>query len=255
VVDRFLELAPARVRPVLMLVLTFTTGVVDAVGYLGLDRVFTGNMTGNVVILGMALLGADDLPVLGPLLALLGFMAGAAVGGRSLRRSAPGWTRPTTVVLVIVGLTTIGLAVALLAVGEEPSRGLEITTTTALGAAMGAQAAAARFVAVKDVTTVVVTSTITGLAADSVLGNGTASGADSRRRLWAVLLILAGAAAGAALLRWHLGASMLLAGALILAVAVAGGLHARRCRPGPARSAGWNRPIVRASRRRRRWGA
>jgi hypothetical protein len=38
-----------------MLALTFTTGIVDAVGYLGLDRVFTANMTGNVVILGMAL--------------------------------------------------------------------------------------------------------------------------------------------------------------------------------------------------------
>jgi uncharacterized membrane protein YoaK (UPF0700 family) len=37
---------------VLMMVLTFTTGIIDAVGYLGLDRVFTANMTGNVVILG-----------------------------------------------------------------------------------------------------------------------------------------------------------------------------------------------------------
>ena len=51
---------------VLMLALTFTTGIVDAVGYLGLDRVFTANMTGNVVILGMAVVGAEDLPVLGP---------------------------------------------------------------------------------------------------------------------------------------------------------------------------------------------
>ena len=68
-----------RMHLVLMLVLTFTTGVVDAVGYLGLDRVFTGNMTGNVVILGMAVVGAEDLPVLGPVLALVGVMAGAAL--------------------------------------------------------------------------------------------------------------------------------------------------------------------------------
>ena len=47
---------------VLMLTLTFGTGIVDAVGYLGLDRVFTGNMTGNVVILGMALVGAREAP-------------------------------------------------------------------------------------------------------------------------------------------------------------------------------------------------
>lgn len=50
----------------LMLALTFSTSVVDAVGYLGLDQVFTGNMTGNVVILGMALTGAQQLPVVGP---------------------------------------------------------------------------------------------------------------------------------------------------------------------------------------------
>ena len=46
-----------RMHLSLMLALTFTTGINDAVGYLGLDKVFTGNMTGNVVILGMALAG------------------------------------------------------------------------------------------------------------------------------------------------------------------------------------------------------
>ncbi|XTR51741.1 DUF1275 family protein [Pseudarthrobacter sp. So.54] len=56
----------ARLHLVLMLMLTFSTGVVDAVGYLGLDRVFTGNMTGNVVLLGMAVVGGTGLPVLRP---------------------------------------------------------------------------------------------------------------------------------------------------------------------------------------------
>ena len=60
-----------------MLALTFATGIIDAVGYLGLDRVFTGNMTGNVVVLGMALAGGNGLPVVGPLVALAGFVAGA----------------------------------------------------------------------------------------------------------------------------------------------------------------------------------
>jgi uncharacterized membrane protein YoaK (UPF0700 family) len=223
---RFLALTPARVHLLLMLLLTFTTGVVDAVGYLGLDRVFTGNMTGNVVILGMALVGADGLPILGPVLALLGFMAGAAAGGRALRRSAGGWTGRTTTLLTLVGVVTVALGAVLAGVGDDPARPVAITITTALGAAMGTQAATARFLAVKDVTTVVVTSTITGLAADSVLGNGSAAPADSWRRGWAVVLILAGAALGAALLRWHLAASMLVAGLLVLVVAAAGAAHA-----------------------------
>ena len=74
-----------------MLALTFSTGVIDAVGYLGLDKVFTGNMTGNVVILGMALAGADGLPIIGPLIALFAFMVGAAISGRTLRARPAGW--------------------------------------------------------------------------------------------------------------------------------------------------------------------
>jgi len=58
-----------------MLVLTFGTEIVDAVGYLGLNRVFTGNTTGNVVFRGMALIGGNGLPVLGPLIALGGFIS------------------------------------------------------------------------------------------------------------------------------------------------------------------------------------
>lgn len=209
----------------LMLALTFATGVVDAVGYLGLDRVFTGNMTGNVVILGMALVGADDLPVLGPVLALAGFMAGAALGGRILRRAAGAWTTRTTVLFSLVSLSVLGLGVALLAGGGDLSRELQVTSTAVLGAAMGTQAATARFIAVRDVTTVVVTSTITGLAADSVLGSG--KGGGSARRFWAVVLILAGAAAGALVLRWSLASGVLLAGGVIGAVTLLGWWHGR----------------------------
>ena len=59
VTNRLAAVPADRLHLVLMLVLTFTTGIVDAVGFLGLDRVFTGNMTGNVVILGMAAEGAE----------------------------------------------------------------------------------------------------------------------------------------------------------------------------------------------------
>ena len=216
---------PDRRHLILMLALTFSTGVVDAIGYLGLDRVFTGNMTGNVVILGMALVGAEDLPVLGPVLALVGFMGGAALGGRVLRRATAGWSRRTTVLLALVGAVILALGVVVL-VDEELAEPVALTTTTLLGAAMGLQAATARFIAVKDVTTVVVTSTITGLAADSVLGSGRRGG--SARRIAAVVLILAGAAAGAALLKWHLGAGFVVSAVITLVVAAVGATSSRR---------------------------
>jgi uncharacterized membrane protein YoaK (UPF0700 family) len=209
-----------------MLALTFSTGIVDAVGYLGLDRVFTGNMTGNVVILGMALTGAEDLPVVGPLLALAGFMAGAALSGRMLRQVEPGWGRQATGLLSLVAGVMLGVGIFLMFAGDGLGRALQIGMTTVLGTAMGVQAATARFLAVKDVTTVVVTSTITGLAADSVLGGGNGNGGG--RRASAVALILAGAAVGALLLRWELGAGLVVAGGVVAVVTALGALHAHR---------------------------
>lgn len=230
VTARLRALPAAQLHLSLMLVLTFTTGINDAVGYLGLDKVFTGNMTGNVVVLGMALVGGTNLPTLGPALALLGFMAGAAIGGRALKGSAPAWSRRVTVLFGCVAAVMLVLSAVLFAVGEDPAHGLMVTVTTGAAVAMGLQAATARHVAVTDVTTVVVTSTITGLAADSVLGGG--SGVRSVRRFLAIGLILLGATAGALLLKVHLGAGLLLAGLVIAVVTVVGSLH-----PGDAEAA------------------
>ncbi|MFT4084372.1 MAG: YoaK family protein [Nocardioides sp.] len=226
---RRLRAVPAeRMHLWLMLVLTFTTGINDAVGYLGLDKVFTGNMTGNVVVLGMALAGGSGLPVLGPALALVGFMAGAALGGRVLSR-APAWDRRTTGLFALVAVVMVALSVLLFAAGAEPGRGVMVTTTTIAAVAMGTQAAAARHLAVKDVTTVVVTSTITGLAADSPFGSGKAPwrGGGTLRRLGAVVLILLGALFGALLLKSHLGLGLLVAGVVIGGATLLGAWHAR----------------------------
>jgi uncharacterized membrane protein YoaK (UPF0700 family) len=97
---------------------------------------------------------------------------------------------------------------------------------------MGVQAATARFIGVKDVTTVVVTSTITGMAADSVLGAGKSGG--SGRRVAAVLLILLGAAAGALLLKADVAWGLIASGLLVAGVTAIGALHAHhhpRVRP------------------------
>ena len=67
--------------------LTFTTGLVDAVSYLGLGRVFTANMTGNIVFLGFGIAGSGGLPVVAPLVSLArSFWAQAAVAS-----SRGGW--------------------------------------------------------------------------------------------------------------------------------------------------------------------
>ncbi|WP_367379174.1 YoaK family protein [Subtercola boreus] len=209
----------------LMLALTFSTGVVDAVGYLGLDRVFTGNMTGNVVILGMALAGADGLPVIGPVIALLSFMLGAVIAGRVLRPIKEGWTHRSTSLLTAVAVIMVGLAVGLLVYGGTPPQPQEYIVTMFLAIAMGIQAGTARHIGVKDVTTVVVTSTITGFAADSRLAGG--KGQPWFRRAAAIVLIAAGAGVGALLLRLGLGWGVSLSALITVIVAVLGHVGAR----------------------------
>lgn len=204
-----------------LLALTFTTGIVDAIGYLGLDHVFTANMTGNVVILGMALAGGDGLPVAGPAIALAAFLIGAAVSGRVLRAVDPGWTGRTTIVFGIVAALTAACA-ALTLLPRTPT--VELPTTAALALAMGLQAAAARHLAVADVTTVVVTSTMTGLAADSWLGRR--AGQRWPRRVLAIVLIGAGALVGALLLLIHPALGLGVAAVLIVGANLVG--HAAR---------------------------
>lgn len=213
---------PRRRDLALMLVLTFTTGIVDAVGYLGLDFIFAGNMTGNVLILGMGIGKAADVPVAGPALALVMFGLGAAIGGRLLRGSPRAWGRGTTTAVAVTGAATAAAALlfVVLPSGSGASEPVAVRSVAValLSGAMGLQAAAARQLGVADVTTVVVTSTLTRLFAD--LGSG-APGLWARRA-GAVVLIGAGAAVGAVLLRVHIAVALGVAAVLVLAVAGVG---------------------------------
>src|SRR5438067_1579673 len=60
--------------------LSFVTGIVDAVTYLGVGHVFAANMTGNVVLLGFALVGGDQVSVSASLVSLGAFLVGATLG-------------------------------------------------------------------------------------------------------------------------------------------------------------------------------
>lgn len=206
----------------LMLTLSFSTGIVDAVGYLGLDRVFTANMTGNVVILAMGLTGAGGLPVVGPLVALIGFVAGAVIAGRVLRGVPKGWTRRDTGLLTAVAVLLVVAVVPAILVPEAPPYPpwIGLPVTALLAVAMGMQGGTARHIAVADVTTIVITSTLAGLAFDSRLGRRT--GQPWLRRLSAVTLIGLGALVGAALLQMRFWLGLGLAAAILVVVAVLG---------------------------------
>lgn len=207
--------------------LTFVTGVVDAVGFLALDRVFVGNMTGNIVILGMGVAGADDLPVLGPGIALAAFTAAAYAAGLVLRKpraaNPPGWHHRVTVLLTLGALTLTGLTVVAALVDVHNAPVVQIVMAAATAAVMGQQAMVARALAVTDMTTVVVTSTLAALAGETWTKG--AGGVLVNRRLGAIAVLFAGALAGALLLRVHIAVPFGLAAALTTAVAVLGHLR------------------------------
>jgi uncharacterized membrane protein YoaK (UPF0700 family) len=205
--------------------LTLVTGLVDAACYLGLGRVFTANMTGNVVLLAFGAAGTQGLPVLGPTVSLLVFLVGAAGGGRLATRLVGPATTPVSASarhrwLGITLLIELGLVITagVVAIGlpVDGGSGRHYVVIALLAAALGLQNATVRRLAVPDLTTTVLTLTLTGLAADSWLAGGQSPRA--RRRLATVGLMAAGALIGALLLRVDL-ALPVLAAALVIALA------------------------------------
>jgi uncharacterized membrane protein YoaK (UPF0700 family) len=206
----------------LLLTLTVVTGVVDAVSFLGLGRVFVANMTGNVVFLGFAAAGEATLSVLASLTAVLAFLAGALAGGRLARREDDHDTlRQATMVQAALIAVAVVLA-ATLGSGTRPGSELLIVV---LGVAMGLQNAAVRRIGAPDLTTTVLTMTLTGFAADSKVAGG--EGAHPLRKVAAVGAMLAGAFAGG-LLQLHVAMWTALALSLVLVLAVLAVLQVNR---------------------------
>jgi uncharacterized membrane protein YoaK (UPF0700 family) len=202
-----------------LLVLTFSTGLVDAVSYLGLGRVFTANMTGNIVLLGFGVAGSEGLPVVAPLVSLAAFLVGSAVGGMLATATQDRHPDHVARALGIEAVLILVAAVVAAAIDVEPGTFDAGVVIALLALAMGVRNATVRKLGVPDLTTTVLTMTLTGLAADSRVAGGSGSG--SVRRIAAVLAMLTGALAGALLLDISLVPPLLAAAGLALLVALA----------------------------------
>jgi uncharacterized membrane protein YoaK (UPF0700 family) len=206
--------------PPVLISMTLVTGLVDAFSYLVLGHVFVANMTGNVVFLGFALAGAPGFSITASVAATLAFAAGALIGGRlgTWHRGHRGRLHSAAAVCQAVFLA---IAVILAAAGDPGvSAWYRYGLIVVLGASMGIQNASARKLAIPDLTTTVLTLTITGIAADSKLAGGT--GSKAGRRLLSVATMLVGAVVGAALIRHaQIWWPLLIALAVIIAGAAA----------------------------------
>jgi uncharacterized membrane protein YoaK (UPF0700 family) len=209
-----------------LLTLTAVTGLVDAVSYLRLGHVFVANMTGNVVFLGFSTDPRAGLSAAASIVAIAGFLLGALAGGRAahaLAAARPGhWLAGTftgEALILAVAAVLIGAGVLPFA-GTGMAGGGKYATIAVLAVALGVQNSTVRHLGAPDLTTTVLTLTLTGLTADSALAGG--PGARPHRRLGSVAAMLAGAAAGAGMIQWWPPVAVIaVAAVLVAAVAVA----------------------------------
>jgi uncharacterized membrane protein YoaK (UPF0700 family) len=220
---------PSRPILVSLFLLTVVTGIVDAASVLGLGHVFTANMTGNVVFLGFAVAGQGSTSVVASLNALGSFTLGALFGGRVSR------TLSARAVRLAFGVEVCLLFVAAF-LGLCALERATMVLVSLLAFAMGVRNAVVRKLAVPDMTTTVLTLTITGLAADSSWAGG--NNPRWRRRLLAVLMMLAGASLGAGLLPrgigWVVGLAAVLEGVAIVVLVRHAGTLAPSTAPRPS---------------------
>lgn len=195
------------VRDVLLVCLAFGAGAVDAISFLGLDRVFTGNMTGNLVLLGLAAGRANGSEVVRSAVSLAAFSVGVLLAVflvAMISRRRPGtpgsnlWPVGVTVVLALEALVQGGFFAGWLNVGGHPGLVFEAVLVGLSALAMGMQSDAVAALGVAGVTTTYVTGTLTGLLRGLVVGGDDVP--NRLRRAGVLAGLLVGAVVGAVLL-------------------------------------------------------
>ncbi|MFI1018609.1 YoaK family protein [Streptomyces sp. NPDC020965] len=197
--------APVPARPagrgdrlladLLPLLLTVAAGATDALAYLGLGGVFTANMTGNLVLFGIAGAHGIDLSVARASAATLAFTAGLVLTFRLTRDLPAGslWPRRITGTLAVSLLCQVAFLVGWIAVDARPGKVWDVALVAISALAMGIQTACARRVAVAGITTTFVTGTLTAMAESAAGG----SARHLVRRLCVLLALVVGALGGA----------------------------------------------------------
>lgn len=183
-----------------LLLLTFATGLVDAVSVLVLGHVFVANMTGNVIFLGFWFVPHSGVDMTAAVVAFASFVAGTVLGGRFARHLDTEVRRWLGVALgaevVMLGALAILAGAGVLAYDD----GGKLVLIAGLAVTFGAQNATARQFGIQELSTTVLTSTIVGIGFDSRLAGGT--GQREKLRYGVVATMLGGAVLGATMTRF-----------------------------------------------------
>lgn len=207
-----------RLTVVGLLLLTFATGLVDAISVLVLGHVFVANMTGNVIFLGFWFVPHSGVDLTAALVAFGGFVFGTVIGGR-FARHLDEHTR--TWLFAALGMEVVVLVVLSILAGTgvlDYRDNTKLILIAGLAITFGAQNATARLFGIQELSTTVLTSTIVGIGFDSRLAGGT--GHREKLRYSVVLTMLGGAVVGATMSLFTVAPVIALAAAVVAASAL-----------------------------------
>jgi uncharacterized membrane protein YoaK (UPF0700 family) len=226
--------APGVAFPIYLLALTAVAGLVDATSYLAFSHTFAATMTGNLIFVGLAGIGATGFVLAALVVALFAFFVGAFVAGRWIHRRSANQVQLlrgfTTAQLVPTGLAAV---IAFLVGSPGSSVGVPVLLVL-LAFSMGVQAAGAARMKVPGLErTTVLTTTFANLGADAFAEPGGYT--VSARWVLSIVALVGGAILGGALvIRVNLWVPLAVATLLVGLVVL--GAYLIREPPAPARS-------------------
>jgi uncharacterized membrane protein YoaK (UPF0700 family) len=186
-----------------LMLLTVSSGVVDAISFLTFGKVFTAFMTGNLVFLGIGAAGAfhpggPDMPRV--CIVIVAFTVGVYLASWLIRLSRRSRSSAYTVVVSLAGVLVVELIflIGWIAAGSNPSGGVLTVLATIAAVAMGMQSAAVGALDVKGVFTTAVTATLINLSREAA--DRRVSDTDPARMARILVCLVAGAAVGGILL-------------------------------------------------------
>ena len=201
-----------------LLLLTFATGLVDAISVLILGHIFVANMTGNAIFLGFWFVPHSGVDMTAAVVAFVSFLTGTVLGGRFARHLEHDTRRWVTVALSVECVVLVALSILAGAGVLHYHDNTKLILIAGLAIAFGSQNATARQFGIQELSTTVLTSTIVGIGVDSRLAGGT--GQREKLRYSVVVTMCAGAVAGATMSRFTVAPVIALAALLVAASAI-----------------------------------
>jgi uncharacterized membrane protein YoaK (UPF0700 family) len=222
--------SPTVTRYGLTVLLTFASGFSDALGYVALGRVFTANMTGNTILLGLAIGQGHLQAALHSVAALAGFAFGVLLADMAVTRSSERSLWPSRVTFVVAGEALVLLIFTLWGTIAAPSTsgGAIMALLVVLATAMGMQSVVLHVLGVPGISSTAINSTwigvVSAISGRILMLRRRRAGAATGARLDVLIIgsyLLAAVTAAVAVSRWQLAAAAVPTGIVTLVAVIA----------------------------------